>query len=171
MMRWTPAPRRLAVGLTCHGYLLKPDRPHMKTILLAEDDEQLARSCAEILRRAGYTVITVDDGDAAVTTFAASSVDLLVVDMFLPGKDGFEIIDACKQIRPDVPIIGISGGGGVTAPDSLLRDARELGALVTITKPFSQSDLLSVVNHILHPGPKPPGRWRMLNLIRRSKGK
>jgi Na+/H+-translocating membrane pyrophosphatase len=61
-------------------------------------------------------------------------VDLLVVDMFLPGKDGYEVIDACRRLRPSVPILGISGGeAGVADAHDLLRGARELGAMAICT--------------------------------------
>jgi DNA-binding response OmpR family regulator len=143
----------------------------MKTILLVEDDDQLARACTEILKRAGYSVVRADDGDMAVATFELTSVDLMIVDMFLPGKDGYEVIDACRRIKPGIPIVGVSGGGDVTDPDSLLKGARELGAMVTIAKPFSERELLHVIDHILRSPPKPRERWSVIDLLRRPKSK
>lgn len=124
----------------------------MKTILLVEDDLPLSEACRQILTRAGYAVTTAGDGDAGVATFAQARFDLLIVDMFLPGgRDGYEVIDACRQLDPTVPILGVSGGGGFAEPNQLLRGARELGAIVTISKPFSADDLLGVVDQILGP--------------------
>lgn len=142
----------------------------MQTILLVEDDEQLSHACARILTRAGYGVITAGNGDTAVEMFKQTQIDLLVADMFLPGKDGYEVIDACRRIRPNLPIVGISDGGGVSDPRSLLQGARELGAMVTIAKPFSDVELLSVVDQVLRPTPKGKDRWNVLDLIRKPKG-
>jgi DNA-binding response OmpR family regulator len=143
----------------------------MKTILLVEDDQRLAEACVRILTRAGYSVIRADDGDMALATLQLTPVDLLIVDMFLPGKDGYEVIDACKRIQPSLPIVGMSGGGDVTDAPSLLQGARELGATVTLVKPFAEKELLHVVEHILRAEPKARERWNVLDLIRKPRGK
>jgi DNA-binding response OmpR family regulator len=161
----------IAVELTRFARPLETRCFPMKTILLVEDDKPLSNACAQILTRAGYSVITADNGDMAVATFQLTPVDLLVVDMFLPGKDGYEVIDACRRIRPTVPILGMSGGGGFAEPYGLLHGARELGAMVTIAKPFAQSELLQVVELILQQGPKPKERWSIFDLLRRPKAK
>lgn len=145
----------------------------MKTILLVEDDVQLARTCVKILERAGYTVLAEEAGDAGVATFAQKPVDLVVVDMFLPGTmDGYEVIDACRRIRPGIPILGVSGGGGFSDAHHLLRGARELGAMVTLPKPFSASELTEIVGRIFEVADNDPKKRRgFFDVIRRPKNK
>lgn len=144
----------------------------MKTILLVEDDIAIAKACVQILSEAGYAVNAVSNGDTAVEYLEQKPpVDLLIVDMFIPGKDGYEVIDASRRLQPSLPIIGISGGGDVTDPHSLLNGARELGALVTLAKPFSGHELLQVVDQVFHRAQKTKERWSVFDLLRRSRSK
>jgi DNA-binding response OmpR family regulator len=143
----------------------------MKTILLVEDDRSLAHACILVLTRAGYSVVTTTNGDEAVRLFEQTPFELLIVDMFLPGKDGYEVIDACRRLRPTVPILGVSGGGGFTDAQGLLHGARELGAIVTIAKPFTPEELVQVVDQIVQNGVKASPRRSISDLFRWPKGK
>jgi CheY-like chemotaxis protein len=159
--------------------------PRMKTILLVEDDPAQSRVYSLVLKAAGYTVITADNGDSAVATLALTPVDLMICDMFLPGRDGYEVIDACRRLKPGLPILGMSGGAEGADARGLLSGARELGAMVTMTKPFSDGELINVVDEIFRrnqqqppsqtptppPAPKEKERWSVLDLLRRPKGK
>jgi DNA-binding response OmpR family regulator len=122
----------------------------MKLILLVEDDRNLSERCAEILERAGYHVVTVHDGDAALAAMKLILIDLLFVDVFLPGRDGFQLIADCREFRPGVPVLVMSGGG-FTDPSTVLAQAARVGASGTLAKPFSVDELVSAVERIIGP--------------------
>lgn len=67
-----------------------------ETILLVEDDSSVRQSAAMVLDRAGFEVSSVDDGRQALDLMARQRVDLVLLDVMLPGKDGFEV---CREIR------------------------------------------------------------------------
>ncbi len=109
--------------------------------ILVVDDEQSIRTIVEYaLRDAGFTVLTAARGDDALRTVEREQVDLVVLDLMLPGVDGLEV---CKRIRAErnVPIIMLSARGEEL--DKVL--GLELGADAYVTKPFSPRELVSRV--------------------------
>ena len=72
----------------------------MARVLVVEDEESLARTIAYNLRRQGYQVETASDGERGLELALANQPDLLVLDLMLPGMDGF---DVCRQIRRPAP--------------------------------------------------------------------
>ena len=109
--------------------------------ILVVDDEQSIRTIVEYaLRDAGFTVLTAARGDDALRTVEREQVDLVVLDLMLPGVDGLEV---CKRIRAErnVPIIMLSARGEEL--DKVL--GLELGADDYVTKPFSPRELVSRV--------------------------
>jgi DNA-binding response OmpR family regulator len=118
---------------------------HRKRILLVEDDEGVRRPLSTWLTRAGYEVVVAADGAEAVRLWREmNGGDLAVIDMFLPEKDGLECIIELRTHSPGVPIIAISGGGGTGRVD-ILDDAKLLGAVATLQKPFDPRALLAMV--------------------------
>jgi CheY-like chemotaxis protein len=94
----------------------------------------------------------------------AGNFDLLFLDIFMPGMDGFETMRVVRQQQPQIPIIVISGkpisSEADTAPDFLTM-ATKLGAVSSLQKPFRPADLLAAVTGCLeaaeHRSPRPPG--------------
>jgi two-component system alkaline phosphatase synthesis response regulator PhoP len=109
--------------------------------ILVVDDEQSIRTIVEYaLRDAGFDVATAARGDEALTAIGRDAVDLVVLDLMLPGMDGLEV---CRRIRAErnVPIIILSAKGEEL--DKVL--GLELGADDYVTKPFSPRELVSRV--------------------------
>jgi DNA-binding response OmpR family regulator len=109
--------------------------------ILVVDDEQSIRTIVEYaLREAGFSVVTAARGDDALRVVEREQVDLVVLDLMLPGVDGLEV---CKRIRAErsVPIIMLSARGEEL--DKVL--GLELGADDYVTKPFSPRELVSRV--------------------------
>jgi CheY-like chemotaxis protein len=103
------------------------------------------RSLDNALTKAGYEVFTAADGVEAVRQWRdLHGGDLIILDMFMPEKDGLETIVELRSHSPGVPIIAISGGG-TTGRLDILEDARLLGAVETFEKPFSIHALLAMV--------------------------
>ena len=109
-------------------------------VLIVEDEPNIAEALRFILERAGYEVDLARDGEAALARLAESAPDLLVLDVMLPGRNGFEIL---KELRADprharLPVAVLTAKG-----QSLdRRTAEEVGANVFLTKPFSNQEVL-----------------------------
>ena len=116
----------------------------MTHILLVEDEDALSEPLAYLLRREGYTVTVAADGPAAIAEFDRGGVELVLLDLMLPGMPGTEV---CRQIRSTsaVPIIML------TAKDSEIDIVvgLELGADDYVTKPYSTRELLARIRAIM----------------------
>lgn len=122
----------------------------MTTILIVEDEESLADPLAFLLRKEGFTPLVAADGPTALTMFADNDVDIVLLDLMLPGMSG---TDVCKQLRSQsaVPIIM------VTARDSEIDKVvgLELGADDYVTKPYSSRELIARIRAVLRRGGEP----------------
>ena len=117
-----------------------------RRILLAEDDELLASLLTYRLKKAGYEVITVFDGQEVKNQLAQQVPDIIVSDIMMPYFSGIELIDYVRnELHSGVPIIIISSAGN----EENVLSAFELGANDFIAKPVSPSELLVRVNREL----------------------
>ena len=119
----------------------------MTTILIVEDEESLADPLAFLLRKEGFEPIIAHDGPTALEKFAANDIDIVLLDLMLPGMSGTEV---CKQLRTtsSVPVIM------VTARDSEIDKVvgLELGADDYVTKPYSSRELIARIRAVLRRG-------------------
>jgi CheY-like chemotaxis protein len=123
----------------------------MSRILLVDDDDTLRDVMREGLKLAGYTVLEAANGTQAVRIASAQPFDLLLTDIIMPDKEGFETIAEIRDKFPDKPIVAMSGGGHVGAGD-YLEIAQKLGAKVTLEKPFPIRRLIEVLKELCPPG-------------------
>jgi DNA-binding response OmpR family regulator len=94
----------------------------MKTNLLIVDDEPIARqSLSDILRLEGYNVVAVASGEAAVEHLRNYSVDLMVVDLKMPGMNGLDLVQVANQLAPDAEIILLTAYGSMESAVEALR--------------------------------------------------
>ncbi|HET9955855.1 MAG TPA: response regulator transcription factor [Polyangiaceae bacterium] len=114
------------------------------SVLLVEDDAKLARLTRDYLEQHDVGVIWVSDGDSAVREALRPAIDAVILDLMLPGRDGFEV---CREIRAHshVPIIAVTAR--VEVADRVL--GLELGADDYVTKPFSARELLARVRAVV----------------------
>jgi DNA-binding response OmpR family regulator len=114
------------------------------TVLVVEDDASIADLLDLYLREAGYRVLLAADGEFGLTQLARHTVHLVVLDVGLPGLDGFEV---CRRIRATsvVPVLFLTARDGEI--DRVL--GLELGADDYVTKPFSPRELVARVRAIL----------------------
>lgn len=121
----------------------------MARILVIDDDDFVRTLVKRALTRDGHTVVDAADGDAGMELLREGGWDLVVTDIVMPGKEGIELIMEIREGSPDLPILAISGGGGGTAPQGPLRDARMLGADAALAKPFELEALSRLVSELL----------------------
>jgi len=120
-----------------------------KRILVVDDQAHMRRLLAYALRGLGAHVITVGSGPEAVAAAAAGHVDLLLVDVMMPGMDGFETVLAIKS-RPEhaaLPVIMLTARGQQETRTA----ATELGVKRFLTKPFSPAELAAEAARLLQP--------------------
>ena len=119
-------------------------------ILIVDDDSAVQLTIRLLLERAGHNVTTASDGRKGLALFEAGDFDLLFVDIFMPGMDGFETMRMVHQQKPLTPIIVISGRPmpSDSGPDFLTM-AMKLGAVSSLQKPFKPADLLAAVTNCL----------------------
>ena len=115
----------------------------MIRILLAEDEEAMRTYLARALQNAGYEVVAVDRGTAALPHLASSHFDLLLSDIVMPEMDGIELAQRCAEISPDTKVIFITGFAAVT-----LKASREAPQAKVLSKPFHLRDLVLEVQRV-----------------------
>ncbi|NLB72475.1 MAG: response regulator transcription factor [Firmicutes bacterium] len=113
-------------------------------ILVIDDEEAIGNVIKDYLEAQGYEVFWAKDGDSALNTFRRVHPDLIILDLMLPGKSGF---DVCKELRQDsdVPVIMLTAKADEI--DRVL--GLELGADDYVTKPFSLRELAARVRAVL----------------------
>ena len=117
-------------------------------ILVVDDDPAVRTVIQAQLRRAGHKVEVAEDGCTAVQLCRQFRPDVVLLDIFMPEKDGLETIPELRRADPNVKIMIISGAGG-GGYDPCLDTARLLGARQVLRKPFTVTELSEAVNILL----------------------
>jgi CheY-like chemotaxis protein len=129
----------------------------MARILIVDDEPEIRDLCAVTLREAGHLVVQADNGQSALDIHRIAPQDVVLLDMFMPIKDGLETLTALRKVTPAPKIIAVSAGWRVTGrrharpsvPRDVLDEARDLGADAVMHKPFDPDDLVRTVQHLL----------------------
>jgi len=126
--------------------------------ILVIDDERYVREALErVLKSPGVTVVGAPDAATGLAMLKESPIDLVIIDVVLPGMDGVAAIKQIRRDHPNIRIIAISGGGnfGLNAylPDAIsttayLAACKAAGAEGTLAKPFETADLRSLINQV-----------------------
>lgn len=120
----------------------------MARILIADDQEDFGRILQQALTGAGHETRLVRDGTEAITALKAALVEVAIVDLYMPGKDGIETILEIRRLFPSVKIIAITGSAPQTG-GAILVMAQKLGAHLALSKPFSVEQILAAVGSLL----------------------
>jgi DNA-binding NtrC family response regulator len=116
----------------------------MKTILIADDEKAIRRTLELHLCEEGYEVLTAVDGPDAVAKAVEKEVDLVLLDLRLPGMDGFEVLRSIKERRPALPVVMITAYDDMSTAIEAIR----LGAIDHLGKPVDLDHLDGVIEKI-----------------------
>jgi DNA-binding response OmpR family regulator len=114
-------------------------------VLVVDDESGMEEYIADILKQAEFEVFTAGDGVAALEAIRASAPDVVILDIFMPKKDGLEVLIELRHQRSTVPILVISGKQALLS-DSSMGLARQLGANDVLSKPFTAEELVKRVS-------------------------
>jgi len=115
----------------------------MIRILLAEDEDAMRTYLARALSNAGYSVVAVNCGTAALPYLETERFDLLLSDIVMPEMDGIELAQRCAELSPQTKVMFITGFAAVT-----LRASQEAPQAKVLSKPFHLKDLVLEVDRV-----------------------
>jgi DNA-binding response OmpR family regulator len=122
----------------------------VRRILLIDDNAALRQALTLVLERAGYAVRGAADGNAGLRLLWEHGADLVITDVQMPDGNGIEVVIAIRRGPNPVPVLAISGDGR-RGEDHILRDAKRLGAVGFLHKPFTMEELLAAVRAAVGP--------------------
>lgn len=126
--------------------------PKKRTVVVVEDEDAIRRAIGDALRISGYEVLEAADGVAGLDVSRRAGVDLVLLDLLMPKKDGFEVLTELRVTHPSLPVIILTARG---SEDDRVRGLR-MGADDYVVKPFSARELLARVDAVLRRTPDRP---------------
>ncbi len=130
----------------------------MTTVLIIDDDEDIREALSAALQLEDFNTLEAPHGNYGLRLLEKYPVDIVVTDIFMPEKEGFETIVDIRQRWPELCVIAISGGPSMSrkatnnGSNDSLKVAGELGADRVLKKPFLPSELIKVVRELLESG-------------------
>ena len=114
----------------------------MPRVLVIDDQSDVRTMISMVLRIHHFEIVEAATAEAALKTFEEASFDLAIVDIFLQGTNGSDLIGTMRDRVPDLPVVAISG---MTALDFLSKSP-ELANVVCLQKPFRPNDLMRAID-------------------------
>ena len=122
------------------------ERPSPAISLLLVDDEQVFLDImAQRLKRRGFSVLTAEDGESALRHLQTGAIDVVVLDVAMPGMSGIETLQAIKERHPLIEVVMLTGQATVATAVEAIRQ----GAFNYLKKPCEIDDLLAQINNAL----------------------
>ena len=116
----------------------------MANILIIDDEDIIREMLRDILEPEGHTIIEAENGYQGLEKYDPTTIELVITDIMMPEKDGFETIKELKQIKDDIKIIALTGYGLHNLPVAF-----DLGAGRVYEKPIKPKDLKQAVASLL----------------------
>ena len=120
----------------------------MAKILVVDDEPDMIWAITNVLLSENHSVVSVNSGEEALAKVKSIPLDLILLDFRLPGMDGIQILEKVKEIRPELPVIMVTGYGGIEEAVQAIK----LGASHYISKPFDNAQLIETVNKTIQLG-------------------
>lgn len=124
-----------------------PQRPYPQaaTLLVADDDDYFRNALSNLLCSEGYNVIPAEDGETAINLYKNSQVDLVLLDLTMPGINGVDTISILQNISPDVKIIALIANNDTSS----IVELSHYTIYSVVTKPFDIERLIQIINDAL----------------------
>ena len=135
-------------SLSVSHHTRSAEKTSMARILVIDDDDSIRVALRKILEIEGHEVVDATNGVHGLRLYHQQPAALVITDILMPEKEGFEVIRELLRENPDVKIIAMSGNISRGGPD-FLPQAGDMGASRTLPKPFSREDALKVVRAVL----------------------
>ncbi len=120
-----------------------------KSIVVVADHADLRSFLTAALEGAGYEVRSATEGGQALDLLRERTADLLITDIFMPGREGFQTISSCRAEFPQIRIVVVSAGTILGLNHDFLSTAGLLKVGATLRKPFTGEQLLDTVQRVL----------------------
>ncbi|MEO0452958.1 MAG: response regulator [Verrucomicrobiota bacterium] len=121
----------------------------MQHILIIDDSESVRESMRLTVVNAGYQATVASDGSEALRVLKDKGPFALVItDIFMPEIDGIELVEKIKASQPDQKVIAFSAGGMGLKSSEMLEVAKEMGADITLEKPFTDEQLIERIQEL-----------------------
>jgi two-component system NtrC family response regulator len=117
----------------------------METVLIVDDEKNYLVVLEALLGPEGYEILTASSAQDAIRLIQGSDLDLVITDMKMPGKSGMQLLEASKEIKPDLPVIMMTAYGTI----EMAVEAMKKRAYDYITKPFQNEELKLTVRKAL----------------------
>ncbi len=121
----------------------------MAKILIVDDEPSLRTLLVHMLETDNHEVIAAEDGEQGLSMYRKELPDLVITDLVMPHKNGIDMILDLKKEYPELRLIAISGGGGITGAFDYLPTAKLVGADSILKKPFGVQELRDVLIDVL----------------------
>lgn len=122
----------------------------MKTVLIVDDEQIVLDVLQRILMRLGYRTLIADSGDQALQMFNSNLYDVVLMDVLMPEKNGFEIARKMRTIRPNQKIVMVTGLGADAVAGKAVAESLSVDSV--LSKPFSYEKVKSVLETVLDAG-------------------
>jgi CheY-like chemotaxis protein len=134
--------------------------PKNMSILVVDDESDVRAVVGKLLESHGYSTAAAKDGAEALAMLRKRDFDLMVLDIMMPKMDGYEVMNALKDVKPDLPVVMLTAKA---APKDIWKGYVE-GCHYYVTKPFDKLTLIRAVNYLLG-GLSDPQRREMENML------
>jgi two-component system response regulator HydG len=114
------------------------------TLVIVDDERAIRESCREVARTLGYTALAADSAEQAYRLIEAQNIDVVLLDLKLPGATGLEALNKIKQRHPDAEVIVVTGCATVQSAVQAMKN----GAYDYVTKPFSMDELRILLDRV-----------------------
>jgi CheY-like chemotaxis protein len=125
----------------------------MLRVLVIDDDEMVRRTLSLSVRASGYHCTTASNTLEGIALAEEGRFDIALIDINMPGLDGFEAVKAIAQIKPRIAIVAMSGRPGKDGQDYGVL-ATGMGAHAFMLKPFTRKDLIAALEAAVKAGPR-----------------
>jgi two-component system, cell cycle response regulator DivK len=113
-------------------------------VLIVEDNKPVSIVLSRIIEEAGHGYVIAADGESALRLFAQRDINMAIIDVELPGLDGYQVARDIRNQAPEMPIIIISGNAG----ESWRQQAMDAGADEFLSKPLRPSELSALLKRL-----------------------